>query len=196
MPLSYQQTGPPTLEPVTLDELKAHLHVIGSDEDRELQLFLVAARTDIERHLHRQLMAATYVLYLDAFPVRIRLPHSPVQSITSIQYLDTGGSLQVLDTSVYQTDLISEPSRILVAEGKSWPSVQSGTVNTVQVTYVAGYAGADTVPEPIKLAIKMHAGDLYAHRESQVDRMREVAAIEMNPTYQRLLARYLIPVVG
>lgn len=193
MPLTYEQIVPPTSEPVTVDELKTHLHYIGSDEDADMQLMLLAAREDIERCLHRQLMPATYVLYMDWFPRQIRLPHSPVQSIDRIDYLDQRGNLQTVPASTYQADLVSEPARITESENGTWPTTQSATYNVVQVHYIAGYVDADDVPEPIKLVIKMHAGDMFEHRESRLDRPREIAAIEDNPTYSRLLTHYMIP---
>ncbi len=132
-------------------------------------------------------MTAIWKLYLDAFPAQIRLPRPPVASITSIEYLDTDGNLQTLATTVYQSDLISEPPRIMLAEGQNWPSTQSGTYNVVTVTYVAGYTDAASVPAAFKTAIKMWAGDLYEHREARLDLGGSLRVIEDNPTVMRLL---------
>ena len=192
MPLTYEQTMAPTEEPVTLDELKEALHIIGSDEDNYLRASLIAARDEIESALHRQFMTATYVLYLDWFPPIIRLPKSPVQSVESIKYLNAQGTLETLDPAEYQTDLISEPARITESENGQWPTLQSATFNTVRVEFIAGYPSRAAVPDVMKLAIKMRSGDFFEHREAQLDRPREIAEIMQNPTYQRLLIRYKV----
>ena len=158
-------------------------------------MMLEAAIEDVERFLHRQLMTATWRLYLDRFPRMIRLAHSPVSSISQIEYLDADGVLQTLASSVYQSDLVSEPARIMQAEGQNWPDVQSGTFHVVRVTYVAGYTNRFLIPTAIRMAIIHHAGDLYEHRESQIDISGSLRDIRENVTTSRLLSKYQIPFV-
>lgn len=187
MPLTLELSTPPTIEPVTVPDVKAHLRIDIGTDDALLGVLITTAREEIERYLRRQIMPATWKLYLDGFPSVIRLPRPPVSSVTSITYLDTDGVSQTLATTEYQTDLISEPARITTAESKIWPSTQGGTYNTVTVTYVSGYTSIANVPTPIKVGIQMMAGDLYEHRESTHE-----VKVEQNMTLMRMLWLYRI----
>ena len=192
MPLTLQQTVAPTDEVWDLHEVKALLRIDTSDEDALLFAMLQAGIAYVETVTDRQLLPATWKLYLDAFATEIRLPRPPTTSITSVEYLDTAGNLQTLATTEYQTDLVSEPARIRLAEGKSWPSVQADTLNVVHITYVSGYADADNVPQPLRQAVSMIVGDLYEHREARLDLAGALRNIVDNPTIDRLLWLYRV----
>ena len=57
--------------------------------------------------------------------------------------------------SDYQVDTASEPGRIKLVPGVSWPAVEADKVNAVQITYVAGYGANETdVPSRIRQAIE------------------------------------------
>ena len=94
----------------------------------------------------------------------IILPMSPVQAITSIKYIDANGVQQTLDPSQYKLDNVSEPARIVPAYGVSWPAARN-EINSVEVTYVAGFGDNTAVPEGIKSWIKIRIGTLYENRE-------------------------------
>jgi phage conserved hypothetical protein, phiE125 gp8 family len=104
----------------------------------------------------------------------IRLPRPPLQSVTSVKYLDAAGVLQTLDPTKYQLDLDREPARIRPAPGTLWPTTYLGyfgmALAPVQITYVAGYGAAAAVPDTIKAALKMHVAQLYEYREAVSDR--------------------------
>lgn len=106
----------------------------------------------------------------------IMLPRSPLLSVDSIQYVDLSGTLQTLDPSTYQADLISEPGRVLPAMGAYWPMV-SPVANVVQIKFTAGYVSNQTgqgqtvtqnvrpIPPKVIMAIKIRAAAYYANRE-------------------------------
>src|SRR5581483_2308224 len=62
----------------------------------------------------------------------IRLPKSPLRSVVSVQYVDTGGNPQTLDPSRYLTDLVGQPGRIAPAYGTFWP-ITRRQINAVTV---------------------------------------------------------------
>lgn len=170
--LSLNQSVAPSdgAEPVTIEEAKLHLRVDGDDENAFIGDLIKAARSEVENLCGRQLLTATWVLNLDAFPGSgtILLPVSPMQSITSITYTDIGGDSQTVSTSVYDSDTASAIPRIFLKAGKSWPSAQSIT-NAVTVTFVAGYGNdrAD-VPDCARSAILLLVGTLYRNRETMI----------------------------
>lgn len=192
MPLTSEIVTASTLGAVTLDEVKEHARVDHTDDDALITLMISAATNAIERFINRQLMQATYRLYLDEFPREFRLPHTPVSSITDIKYLDDNGVEQTVSPSIYQADLISEPPRIMEADSQDWPDTQDGTYNTVRVLYVAGYQDAPSIPEPIRLAVKQLAGDMYEHRESNLDSNAMSRGLVKNPVFEQLLGQYRI----
>ena len=85
--------------------------------------------------------------------------------MTTLEYIDTAGETQTLDSANYDVDTDAEPARIKPAYGLSWPSTRD-VIQAVILTYKAGYASADDVPEDIKHAIKLLVGHWYVHRES------------------------------
>lgn len=158
----------PTLEPVELADMKSHLSVEVSDDDTMISGFIVAARRWCEHFTRRVFITQTWKLVLDAFPAEFRVPLPPLQSVTSITYIDTGGNAQTLGASVYTVDIDSEPGRIVEAYQQSWPSTRD-VINAVTVTFKAGYGDAVTkMPEEVKLAIKMLVGHYYENREAFV----------------------------
>lgn len=169
MPLTLVQTVAPASEPVTLAEAKLHLRVEVSDDDDLITGLLKAARQYAETVTGRQLMQATWRLNLDAWPDddEIRVPKPPLQSVSSITYVDTAGATQTVAASDYQVDANSEPGRIVPAYGEVWPAVRD-QLNAIAVTYVAGGAAASSVPEGIKAAIKLLLAHWYETREAVI----------------------------
>lgn len=129
---------PPTAEPVSLVQAKAFLRVDSTDDDVLIAELIRGARAYIEHMTGRQFVVCTYKLHLDAFPSRIVLPRPPVVSVSSITYVDTGGTTQTLAAANYTLKPYSEPAEVIEAYGKSWPSTQD-VENAVTVTYVAGH---------------------------------------------------------
>ena len=122
---------PPAVEPVSLDELKAHLRINAdqNDEDALLQHYLTTARKYAENYTWRAFITQTWRVSFDCFPCKIEVPRPPLQEVTSIQYVDTAGDTQTLDEDLYQVDADSQPGRIIPAYGQSWPSIRNYLAN-------------------------------------------------------------------
>jgi uncharacterized phiE125 gp8 family phage protein len=157
----------PAEEPLSLIEAKNHLRVEAPEDDALIAALIAAARDQLEGETSRQLVTATWRLSLDCFPAVIRLPISPVQSVSSIQYLDANEVLQTLSASVYVVDTDRKPARIAPAYGEVWPTTLP-QINAVKVTFVAGYGTPAAVPESIKEALKLMIGHWYENREASI----------------------------
>jgi len=173
---------------VSLAQLKLHLKVDISDEDGLITAMAMAAQERAEQKTHRALLAQTWELTLDAFPNAFELTRVPVISITSVQYIDTTGTLQVLSSSQYVLDNANDFSvaYVVPAYGAIWPDTRQ-QVNAVKVRYVSGYDAAASVPESIKSWIKLQVGAMYENRAAEGE----------TQTYQlgfadRLLDRYTL----
>jgi uncharacterized phiE125 gp8 family phage protein len=91
----------------------------------------------------------------------ISLPYGPVQSVTSVAYVDGDDASQTVDAGDYTLDTQSGLSKIRITD--DWPETNR-SLNNVVVTYVAGYTSSDDVPETVKHAVKMTVARLYEHR--------------------------------
>jgi hypothetical protein len=177
----------PTIEPVTLADAKLHLRVDNSAEDSLLNSLIVAARTYVESFTNRALLQQTWAYAMDDFnniPLRrpgmqlthgdayyppIHLPRSPVQSVTSVTYIDTTGTRVTLAPSQYLLDT-SNPfdGNVSPAFGISWPQtrIQPGSV---VITYVAGFADVSSIPATFIQAMKLLLTHWYENRGAFVE---------------------------
>lgn len=174
----------PAEEPVTSAEAKAHLRVTHTDDDTAIAAMIVAAREHLDGNdgtLGRALVTQTWDLSLDSFPSEIVLPLPPLQSVTSVTYVDTNGDTQTLATSGYEVDVAGGRIR---ATDAGWPDTDD-CYNAVTVRFVCGYGLADDVPQAIKHAMLLMIGGMYAFRES----LSEGAVVE-TPTVKALLRPY------
>lgn len=157
--LSLTLTTAPATEPVTTADFKTWIGYSGSDQDTIFGNLLKTARLWVEEYLSRQLITATYTLKLDSFPVvELFLPRPPIQSITSIAYLDSDGDSQALSTDIYE---LTTRGTLARKYNQVWPSVRY-IHEAVTIVYVAGYGSSATdVPQPIRDAIMLFAKGVW-----------------------------------
>lgn len=183
--------------PVSVSEMNDHHRLSNTTaaQDSVMSGFIETATKESEDYCGRTFMTDTIELVLDGFfdadYVRggcILLPRPPIVSVSSIQYLDENGASQTWDASNYQLDTKSEPGRIMPKDGQSFPSTQANTLNSVTITYQAGYGAAVDVPERIKTAIKHYAAHLFESR-TYTEPMRVMTVPE---TWRHLLDRFRV----
>lgn len=86
-----------------------------------------------------------------------------------ITYYDTDDTAAFMDAGEYLVDTRSEPGRICLNYGESWPSTTLRPHNGIRVTFIAGYgAAASAVPSKVKQAMLLIIGHLYEHREEVI----------------------------
>lgn len=137
----------------------------NSTNDPTLGMLIASARIAAETRLHRKLITQTLDAYFDEFPddypFEFRLP--PLQSVTSITYVDNNGDTQTLAADQYLVDAKSAPARIAPAYGVSWPSTLNQN-NAVIIRFVAGYGVASAVPDCVKHWMLMRIKTLWDNR--------------------------------
>jgi uncharacterized phiE125 gp8 family phage protein len=161
-------TGP-TIEPVSLAAAKLHLRVDHDDEDTLITSKMLSARLALESICRRAFLTQTLEMRLDEFPGRrFELPYPPLQSISSIKYVDSDNVEHTVANTSYGFDAYAEPGIVYLRDGYSWPGVSLIAVGGFRVQYVAGWTAAEAVPETIKNAILLLTGQLYENREETV----------------------------
>ena len=173
--MSLEQTSAPSVEPVTTTDQKDWMRVDGSDEDTLVGNLASASRAWFEMSTNRQLITATWTYKLSTFPASgdLVLPISPLQSVTSITYIDTDGATQTWSSSLYIVDTASDRGAVRPIYDEDYPDSR-GYVGDVTVTFVAGYGDASTdVPDGALTAIKVLAANWFENREAN-------AAIKLN----------------
>jgi uncharacterized phiE125 gp8 family phage protein len=195
--MSLTLSAAPSVEPVTAAEVWAHLrlNLTGSPAAPADATAVAAITTAAVNYLDardgilgRCLVTQTWILTLDRFPTSrtrqtgyegitagndaIIVPLPPLQSVSSISYIDTDGATQTLSSSLYTVDTTQQPGRIVPAYGEAWPATRD-QINSVTITFVAGYSPTSdspadyraNVPRAIKQAIMLLIGHWYEHRE-------------------------------
>jgi uncharacterized phiE125 gp8 family phage protein len=161
-------TSPPAVEPIDLGEAKSHCKVEVDDENDLFEHWIRTARRLTESLLGVSLITQTVKVYFDEFPCwEMELPHSPVQSITGIAYVDSSGDAQTLAASDYQADTKSRPARVVPSYGNVWPVTRYGYLNAVTVTMVAGFGDSgEDVPDEILRAMYLAIATWNFYREA------------------------------
>ena len=148
-------------EPVSVAELRTHLRIDTKEHDEELRSLITAARQTIEEvYLWKLLIDQTCIEYYDFFSDGMELRWLPVDSITSITYLDADAASQTLAATVYELTHINGQGVVRLKYGQSFPTTLAHP-DSVYITYVAGYGAAADVPQAIRRALLLYAGGLF-----------------------------------
>lgn len=142
--------------------IKAHLR-LESDADLTYVASLVdAATTTVQERLGRSLNVATWDYRLGSDDIcrnfDIRLPMPPLVEVVSVSYIDSNDAEQVYAPANYRAFGVGGQGGVRLTGGASWPSLRYGP-EAVTIRYRAGY---DDVPAPIRQAILLVVGQLWA----------------------------------
>ena len=180
-PLRFTVVTGPAKEPVTLDTAKTHMRIDGADSDEKVANLIVAAREWVEQYTRRALMTQTLRITRDDLTSEMFLPRPPLQSVTSITYVDEDGATQTATGTLYDTDTDAEPGRVLLAYEQEWPDVRAHP-NAVAVTYVAGYgSNRAEVPYAVREALLLHAEAHYDRDPREFDNLMRAAKALLAP---------------
>lgn len=162
----WEITTGPTQEPITLDEARDHLRIDTTDELPVLDQLIVAAREYTESVLGRSILTQTITAYYQSWPRRLFLLQraAPLQSVTSIKYLDTEGVQQTLSTDIYDVFTAPEPGEVRLGYRESWPTHRYET-DAIEIAYVSGWTAPGLVPASLRQALLLLIGHWHENRE-------------------------------
>ena len=186
--MNLKQITPPSALPVSLADVKDHLNELSNDHDSKLIGFIYAATSAVEHYTRRSLITQTWEMQFDRFHECVYLARGPVQSVSSVKYLDGTGTEQTLAADQYTVDTAADPARLFASYGVSYPSTHD-VRNAVKIRYVAGYgAKGHHIPEPIRHGIKMIVEDLFSNPGASII---DISSHE-NPALQMMLQPFKI----
>lgn len=158
----------------------------GTAEDAYIKTLIATSQSLAERITRRALLTQTWRLVLDGFPETatgaITIPKPPLQSVTSITYVDEDGVTQTWGGSPlpYEVSAPSGPTagyaRIRLAYDQSWPTTRT-QADAVIVTFVAGWEDVEQVPADIIHAQLLIIGELYKQRSDSVHAFNQNPAL-------------------
>lgn len=145
----------PSVEPLTVEDVTPQLRIDYADDNIELRTLITEARMWAEENeLGRALITQTVTEKFKSFAdsgLELRWP--PVQSITSVSYVDTNGDSQTLATTYYELGHHLGVPVCRLKYSQIWPSTRDQE-DAVTIVYVAGYGdAASNVPVPIRQAM-------------------------------------------
>lgn len=182
---AVDENGNEIIEPITLDQAKAHLRVVFDDEDDYISSLIVAARQMAEGRTNRTI---TQRIREQAFShwCSMKLLKPPFVSLESVSYIDPDGNEQTLSEDDYIVSMRREPASVAISI--SQPSLASQD-EAVIVRYTAGYPVGE-VPAPIVQWMLLQIGSMYEHRESVIAGVSVTPLPEM---YERMfLQPYMV----
>jgi uncharacterized phiE125 gp8 family phage protein len=169
--------------PITVDYARKHIAALTHDDDVLIRSWIAAATQWFEEITGRQLITATWEQWRDRFPCGrhpIQLPKPPLQSVVSVQYIDSSGDLVPFsdgaspETLYYQTKAPQGPHAacgwIEPLYGRDWPIARCET-GAVRIQFTSGYGtDMDAIPEQAIAALCFMVGHLSQNRSAVEDR--------------------------
>lgn len=169
---NWKVTTAPAEAVISTADAKAWLRVEHSDDDALIDAIVSAVTAMAQNYLSQSFVTQTITEVFDSWMNApdaqvLNLTMNPVQSITSISYVDSDGNTQTLSASDYALNNYAKRAKITPAYGITWPTTRL-IANPISVIYTAGYGDAEDVPEDIKLALKLMLADAYENRTDSV----------------------------
>jgi uncharacterized phiE125 gp8 family phage protein len=161
---------PPVMEPVSLPDARMFLRLDLDEEDGLLGTLITAARLMIEAASGRMLIDQDWRIVLDRWPDsgEIRLPLSPVRSISAARVYDAQGLAQTVSPAALQLDASADPPVIRLVAGV--PPI-GRTRSAIEIDVVAGYGdSAAAVPALLRQAVLRLAARWFEERGDVVGR--------------------------
>ena len=169
------QTAAPGALTVSVAEAKTHMRVDGTSEDTLIENMIKAVTRAAEDYTHRAFITqdwrATYdaevftSLTIPAVPQILALPRAPLQSLQSVKTYDDDDSETAKDVADFHVDVNSQPGRICLKDGKTWPT-SLRPIAAIEINYRCGYGDASSdVSDAIREAILHGVGEMFENRE-------------------------------
>lgn len=176
-----------------------------TNHDTRLTTLIVEAREAAESYMDRSLITRNWTASLDRFPgggsrlglafegVRqghlgtelgllggerpfVRLRKGQLTAVVSVTTFDDDDVGTVFAASNYFVDTSTEPGRVVLREGSSWP-IPTRVANGIEILYTAGFADAASVPRDIVHGLLIHIAALWEHTGRDLTQKPDVSVV-------------------
>ena len=154
---SVELTDGAVTEPVTLQEAKDYARIDGSTEDTLITSLIKMARIHCESFTGKSLVPKTVTITSFTYPYQFQMPYGPLTNSANISKCVVLDENDVETALTYQVNTGLYPKLFITGGDQSYK---------FKLVYTAGFA---SVPEDIKLAIKMMVNTMYERREDFSD---------------------------
>ena len=142
---------------VSLEEAKAHLIILHTNEDFYINSLLGVITTSIENNLDKDLVDTSYQLSIYsqvAVNEEVYFPNSPIYNVTGVIVKNND---EVIDSELYSFSFTDEYVKF---------NLLPDSYTSIDITYKKGFESSDDLPTPIKQAALLMLSDLYLYRGS------------------------------
>lgn len=184
----------PASEPLTLTEAKTWLKIESdiTEDDSLITALISSARSEIEQTTGIAFFTQTIEDVIDEWPEKTSdnshrtfyLLRFPVQSVSSVTYVDSDGVEQTLNTSLYHVDLHSNACGISLTG--TLPAIKDQP-NAIKVTYVAGWSAVGSIPKDLTTAMQLMMTYQYEKRADSVKRYATAAENIIRKRYTHII---------
>jgi uncharacterized phiE125 gp8 family phage protein len=171
---SVQLSTGAVTEPVTLAQAKEYARIDGFTEDTLITSLITMARIHCESFMAKSIVLKTVTIDSFTFPYQFQMPYGPLTNEANISKCVTLDENNVETPLQYRVNAGLYPKLSILGGAQSYK---------FRLVYSVGFT---TVPEDIKLAIKMMVNTLYERREDFSD----LQAIESPLGVKALLMPY------
>ena len=185
---SLKLKTPPSVDPVSVMEVKNYLRVDGNSEDSVIESMIKAATVILEDYCDTKFIEQTWLEYHDCFPFKEKnewwdgvkeiavselyssLPYidlmlGPIKSYIGLKTYPDSGISETFDPSNYVVDTSNAFGRIALKMGSVWPTTILRKVNGIEHEYIVGLSPDQaSLPHNIKQAIFVFIARMYEKR--------------------------------
>lgn len=151
------------VEPVTLDEAKQHCRIDITDDDNLVELYLAAARVEVENHCERMFVAQGFIgqYHVVDGAAPITLGRWPVEAVTAVEQIHADGS-PVTAIAGWSLD---STFGVLYPPAAGWPVGP----DAVRVKFTGGPpapegSSSTPAPPPVRASVLWLTAQYYSNR--------------------------------
>lgn len=161
-----------TTEPVTYADIVQYIKFTDTEATAEVTLIenmIKACRAHIEKRTGLSFASRTYETLFKAMDKPFIIPITPVISVDKVETVDYQGMKTelTLNSGYYKRGLYQIEIQTAEMTGLSNVWTEGSGISDLLVTYKAGYGHIDTetLPEPLKEAVKRQVAQWYDNRD-------------------------------
>lgn len=179
----YQLTEiiPPSIEPLTINDLKNSDYFKDIDIDLEQTFFeqkIKEARERGQKLTNKKFMLQTWKVVLDCYPKKFIFPWPYLQNVTEVRVIQVDGTITIEDTEKYDFT-IGDNAELWLKKDQEWSETDRSSW-FFEIEFEVGFSDAASLPTTIKESMKQLIGYLYYNREEINIKVPNVFASEAN----------------